>query len=372
MTAAPRRRFFRPTWAEVDLSRLRDNLRRFRGRMPRRTKLLFVIKANAYGHGAVACAQAAEKARGADWLGVSSVEEGIALREAGVRLPVLVLGSLYPFESFLAGAHHDLTPTVASLESARRLVDAARRLGRRVDCHLKVETGMSRIGVSRGAAVEVAGYLAGRPEVRLAGVYTHFSCADTDRAFTAEQLRRFNAAVKAMEAAGAAVGLRHAANSAAALGMAGSRLDMVRPGLAIYGLKQGFSPCLSLKTKIVFLKTVPKGTPVSYGASYRTRRPTRIATIPAGYADGLPRGLSNRGSALVGGRRCPIVGAVTMDMTMLDATAVPEARVGDDVVLIGAQGRETITAGEIAETLGTVPYDVVCGISSRVPRVSLS
>ena len=365
------RRFFRPTWAEVDLSLLRSNFRRFRSRLPRRTRLMFVVKGNAYGHGAVACAKAAERARAADWLGVSSVEEGILLREAGLRLPILILGSLYPFESFLAAAAHRLTPTVASLESAQRLAAAAKRLGRRVDCHLKIETGMGRIGVSPAAAVRVAEYLASLKAVRIQGVYTHLACAETSRAFTRGQLARFKNALAALARVAGAIQLRHEANSAEALDYPESRSDMVRPGLALYGLYPGFEPVMTVKTKVVFLKTVPTGTPLSYGAAYRTRRPSRIATVPAGYADGLPRRLSNRGFALLGGRRCPIVGRVNMDMLMLDATQAPQARVGDDVVLIGRQDRERITAREVAKTLETIPYEVTCAISSRVPRVYL-
>jgi len=365
------RRFFRPTWAEVHLGALQENLRRFRRRMPRSTRVLFVVKGNAYGHGALPCARAAQRCGAADWLGVSSVEEGVVLREGGIRLPILILGSLYPFESFLAAAEFGLTPTVASLDSARRLIAAAQRRGRRVACHLKLETGMGRIGMSPAAAVKVAAELAGAKLVEVAGVYTHFSCADTDRAFTAEQLRRFHAALAELSRAGLPAGLRHAANSAAALRLPGSRLDLVRPGLAIYGLYPGFAPVLSLKSKVVFLKTVPRGAAIGYGASFRARRPTRVATVPLGYADGFTRRLSGRGQGLLGGRRCPIIGNISMDMLMLDATAVPGARVGDDVVLIGCQGRCRITAADVAAAAGTIPYEVTTALSARVPRTFL-
>jgi alanine racemase len=365
------RRFFRPTWAEVHLGALQDNLRRFRRRMPRSTKILFVVKGDAYGHGAVACAQAAQKTRAADWLGVSSVEEGVALREAGIRLPVLVLGSLYPFESFLAAAEFGLIPTVASLDSARRLAEVARRLGRRVCCHLKIETGMGRIGMSPAAAVATAGYLAADKLVYVAGAYTHFSCAETDRAFTWEQLRRFRRALCDLARVGVSPRLRHAANSAAALRLPASRLDLVRPGLAIYGLYPGFKPVLSLKSKVVFLKTVPRGAAIGYGATFRARRPTRVATIPIGYADGLSRRLSNRGQALLGGRRCAIIGNISMDMLMLDATTVPGARVGDDVVFIGRQGREEIPAAETAAAAGAITYETTAALTGRVPRTFL-
>lgn len=368
---AEQRRFFRPTWAEVDMPRLEANLRRMRTKVGR-SKILFVVKANAYGHGAAACAKRAEKARLADWLGVSSVEEGIVLREAGIRLPILVLGSLYPFESFLAGAHHGLTPTVASLESAKRLVEAARQLGRPVDCHLKVDTGMGRIGMSPAAVAGTAAYLAGQKAVRVQGLYTHFACAESEAEYTREQLRLFLVAARSVARAGLRVPLLHAANSAAALRHPAARLDMVRPGLACYGLYEGFEPVLSLKSKIVFLKTLARGSRVSYGGTWRAKGRRRLATIPIGYADGYPRRLSNRGQVLVGGRRCPIAGTVTMDMVMADVTRVPEARVGQDVVLLGSQERERIGASELAELLGTITYEVTTAISARVPRSYLS
>jgi len=366
------RRFFRPTWAEVHLGALRENLRRFRRRMPRATKLLFVVKGDAYGHGAPRCARAAQQSGLADWLGVSSVEEGVALREAGLRLPILVLGSLYPFESFLAAVEFGLTPTVASLDSARRLVEVARRRGRRVRCHLKIETGMGRIGMSPATAVEAARTLAEERLVSVEGVYTHFSCADSDPEFTAEQLRRYKRALADLARAGCAAPLRHAANSAAALRLPAARLDLVRPGLAVYGLYPGFAPVLSLKSKVVFLKTVPPGAAIGYGATFRARRRTRVATVPLGYADGFSRRYSNRGEALLGGRRCPIIGNISMDMLMLDATAAPGARVGDEVVIIGKQGREAITAAQAAAVVDTISYEVTTALTGRVPRAYLS
>ncbi len=369
---APRRRFFRPTWVEVDLGLLRSNLRLFKSRLGRGVKLLFVVKANAYGHGASDCALAAQKARTADCLGVSSVEEGVALRDAGLRLPILVLGSLYPFESFLAGIEYGLIPTVASLESARRLAAVGEKLGRKVRCHLKVETGMGRIGVSPGACVEVARTLSRNKFVVLEGVYTHLSCADSNRSFTKAQLARFDKALGGIQKAGIDAGIRHAANSAGALRHREGRYDMVRPGLAIYGLVPGFDPVLSLKTRVVFIKNVRRGAPISYGATYRAPRPSRIATLPVGYADGYSRRLSNRASVLLHGRRCPVVGSISMDMMMVDVTRIPGVLVGDTAVLIGRQGKAAVTVGDIAHQLGTIPYEVTTGIAARVPRVYLA
>jgi alanine racemase len=366
------RRFFRPTWAEVDLGALTRNLALIRSKMRPGVKIMFVVKANAYGHDAALCGLAAEKARAADWLGVSSVEEGVALRDAGVKLPVLVLGSLYPFESVLAAVAHDLTPAVASLESARRLVEVAQRLKRRVDCHVKVDTGMGRIGAGPDAALGVVRHLAGVKAVRVQGLYTHLACAESDAAFTAAQLARFRRVVDALTREGLRPPLVHAANSAGALFRPASRYDLVRPGLAAYGLLSGFEPVLTLKSKIVFLKTVPRGASISYGATWRAKKPTRVATLPVGYGDGYSRALSNRADVLVGGRRCRVLGRVTMDQFMIDVTAAPRVRVGDDAVLIGRQGRAEIGASELARLCGTIPYETVTAVSSRVPRVGVN
>jgi alanine racemase len=370
-SAPVRRRFFRPTWAEIDLGALNRNLARLRAMMPRGTKIMFVVKANAYGHDAALCARAAEKARAADWLGVSSVEEGVALRDAGLRLPILVLGSLYPFESVLAAVAHDLTPVVASLESARRLAEVALRLRRRIDIHVKVDTGMGRIGVRAEAAPALVRHLAALKGVRVQGIYTHLACAESDAAFTAAQLASFRGVLRELSRAGLRPPLAHAANSAGALRYPGARFDLVRPGLAAYGLCGGFEPALTLKSKIVFLKTVSKGATISYDAAWRAKGATRVATLPIGYGDGYSRALSNRAHVLVGGRRCPVVGRVTMDQVMVDVTAAPHARVGDDAVLIGRQGGAEIRVEELSRLCGTIPYETATALSSRVPRVGV-
>jgi alanine racemase len=363
------RRFFRPTWAEVDLGALTRNLKRIRSRMPG-VKVMFVVKANAYGHDAALCARAAEKARAADWLGVSSVEEGVALRDAGLKLPILVLGSLYPFESALAAAAYDLTPIVASLESGRRLAEVAKRLRRTIDVHVKVDTGMGRIGVRPEATYPLILALKSLPGVRVQGLYTHLACAESDPSFTSLQLKSFRRVVSELSHRGLRPPLVHAANSAGALRYPAARWDMVRPGLAAYGLYEGFEPVLTLKSKIVFLKTIPKGAAVSYGSTWRAKRPTRVATLPVGYGDGYARSYSNKASVLVGGRRCPVIGRVTMDQVMTDVTDVPRTAVGDDAVLIGRQGRAEIGALELSRLCATIPYETVTALSSRVPRVA--
>ena len=366
------RRFFRPTWAEIDVDALVGNLRLFRKRVGSRVKIMFVVKANAYGHDAVLCALAAQKARAADWLGVSSVEEGLALRSAGVKLPILILGSLYPFESVLAAAAHDLTPIVASLESAKRVAEAALRLRRTINIHVKVDTGMGRIGLRPEAAVSLMRDLSVLKGIRVQGIYTHMAKAEDDAAFTARQLSAFKQVLKALDKEGLRPSLVHAANSAAALRHPGSRFALVRPGLAAYGLYEGFAPVLTLKSKIVYIKTVPKGATVSYGATWRAKRMSRIATLPIGYGDGYPRALSNRASILVAGKRCPVVGRVTMDQTMIDVTGAPRARVGEDAVLIGRQDNAIVSASELARLCGTIPYETATALSSRVPRVAVN
>ncbi|MEK7232212.1 MAG: alanine racemase [Elusimicrobiota bacterium] len=366
------RRFFRPTWAEIDLSALVGNLRLLRKLVGPRVKIMFVVKANAYGHGAEICSLAAQKARATDWLGVSSVEEGLALRSAGVKLPVLILGSLYPFESVLAAAAHDLTPIVASLESAKRVAEAALRLRREINIHVKVDTGMGRIGLRPNAAVALMRDLAALKGIRVQGLYTHMAKAEDDAAFTRHQLLAFKRVLKALDKEGLRPPLVHAANSAAALRHPDSRFDLVRPGLAAYGLYEGFAPVLTLKSKIVYLKLASKGATVSYGATWRAKRASRIATLPIGYGDGYPRALSNRASVLVGGKRCPVVGRVTMDQTMIDVTEAPQARVGADAVLIGCQGDAVVSAAELARLCGTIAYETATVLSSRVPRVTVN
>ena len=362
----------RPTWAEVDLRALRRNLRAFRARVGAGVKTLFVVKADAYGHGAAACAGAAQASGLCDWLGVSSVDEGAALREKGVRLPILVLGSLYPFESFAVAARYGMTATVASLSAARSLAKVARRRGRRISCHLKIETGMGRIGMRPPAAAQAAEHLERACPGALGGLYTHLSCSEESPSYTRRQLAEFSRAVSAVSARACRPLLRHAAASSAALRYPESRWDMARPGLAVYGLYPGFEPVLTLKTRVVFMKTVPKGTAVGYGASYRTKRRSRLATLPVGYADGFLRALSNKGGVLVRGRHCPVVGKISMDMATVDVTRVLGARVGDEAVLFGRQGAQEISIPSAAALAGAIAYEIPCGLTARVPRIYLS
>jgi len=361
-------RILRPTCAEIRLSAVRRNLQKLK-RTAAPARLLFVVKANAYGHGAVELARLAERENLAWGFGVSSVEEGLALRGAGIISPVLVLGSLYPFESFVEALNADLMVTIASLDAARQAAGAARRLGKKAVCHIKLETGMGRIGARKPSVLKIYDELSASGAVSVAGLYTHLSSADSDPDYTGAQLSIFNETASELEARGARGLTLHAANSSATVLYPVSRMDMVRCGIAAYGLFAGFEPALTLKTRVVFVKNVREGAYVSYNKSFRADRPMKIATIPAGYGDGYIRRFSNKADVLIGGLRCRVLGNVTMDMTMVDVTAVKDAAVGSEAVLLGRQGSEEITALELAAMADTITYEIVTLISARVPRI---
>ncbi len=365
----PNQNFLRPTWAEIKLSALRKNLLKIQDIAGHTTKVMFVVKANAYGHGAVDVSRFAEQEVLAWGFGVSSVEEGIALRDAGIVSPVLILGSLYPFKSFVAAINRNLMVTISSLDAARQVIEAAHSAGKQAVCHVKLETGMGRIGARKPSVIKIFEELAGSRNAVIGGLYTHLACADSDPEFTARQLGYFLETAAEVAKYGAGKVIRHVANSAGMMNYPDSLWDMVRTGLAAYGLMEGFEPVLSWKTKIVFIKNVREGSYISYGKSFKAPRPMKVATLPVGYADGYVRRFSNTASVLVSGRKCPVIGNVTMDMTMIDVTDVGDAAVGSEVTLIGRQGKEEISAAALAELAGTIPYEVVTLISSRVPRV---
>jgi alanine racemase len=361
----------RPTWVEVDLAALRHNARQVRRLIGPRVKFLAVVKANAYGHGAVPCSRAL-LAAGADVLGVATVEEGAELRAAGLRAPIVVLGLAQPAEADEV-VRLRLEATVTSWRQVAALNQSAARRGTTVGVHLKVDTGMGRIGLPPEAALAFLGRLGSAPRVRLAGVFTHFAHADgRDQQLLNWQLQRLFGVTRTLEAGV----LVHAANSAAVIGAPGSHASMVRPGLMLYGLypapalrrRVPLKPALSWKTRIIELKTVPPHTGLSYGHTFVTARTSRIATLPVGYADGFARALSNTGQVLVRGRRCPVVGRVCMDMCLVDVTRVPGAALGDEAVLIGTQGAAVLPVEDMAARLETITYELVCTIGSRVPR----
>jgi alanine racemase len=365
----------RPTVAMIDLQSLSHNFNEVLHHAGGR-KILAVVKAQAYGHGALRVSRHLLEL-GADMLGVALIEEGRELRAAGIEAPVLVMGAVFP-EQAEAIAELGLTPLVYDMAVARAVADAAQKLKVKVAVHVKIDTGMGRIGISPAAAEDFIADLVNLDGITVQGLMTHFADADLrDKRFASEQMDRFESVLKKLDSRGIAIPLRHAANSAAVLDYRRALFTMVRPGLMLYGYNPlegegsgaDLRPVLSLVTRIVFLKRVPAGVPISYGRTFVTKRESVIATIPIGYADGYNRGLSNRGEAIVRGIRVPVAGRVCMDMTMLDVTDVPGVSEGDGVVLIGSQGNERITADDIAVQTGTISYEVLCGISSRVPRV---
>lgn len=335
-----------------------------------------VLKADGYGHGAVPLAKLLERRPPKNFwgIGVSSVEEGLALRAAGVKRRILILGSLFPFESFAVALENGLTPTVASWASAQAVSRAASRRRLRAAVHVKVDTGMGRIGMTSATAAQTLPRVAALPGLQLEGVYTHLARGEDPRR-SREPLSLFDKLISDCRTQGLAP-LFHAANSAGMLLSPDSRYDLVRPGLALYGAPpsprfQGLAPVLTWKTRVVYLKTVPAGTPVSYGGLWRAPRRARLATLPVGYADGYRRGMTGNAQVLIQGRRCPVVGRITMDQIVVDVTALRGVDVGQEVVLLGAQGRERITADEMAGWAETISYEILCGISGRVPRIHL-
>lgn len=365
---------YRPTWAGVSQKAFASNLRALRAFIGRSVQILAVLKADAYGHGAVLLAKAAVQ-NGATHIGISSLEEGIALREAGVKAPLLILGGVYPLQNFDVALKFNLIPTVASQEAAEALRKAAFRRNKKAAFHLKVDTGMGRIGVSVEHAKRVLEWIKNQKEIRLAGVYSHLAAAGSDAEFTKAQLAHFNDVKQHVSALRFQGVLFHIANSTALLHDKSTHYHMVRPGLSLYGAAPTGSsppvtllPVLSWQTKIIFLKKVSAGTSISYDRTYRAKNDREIATLPVGYADGVPRRVSNKGFVLVKGARCPIVGRVTMDHIMIDVTGL-SAKVGDDVMLVGRQGKETISVWDWAGWAETIPYEIFCGLSKRVPRV---
>lgn len=355
---------FRPTWAEVDLGAIRHNVATLK---PDGVELMAVVKANAYGHGDVPVAEAA-LASGASWLGVALVEEGVALRNAGIDAPILVLSECPPGSEPVALAHR-LTPTVASEAGLARIAEAARG---RIAVHVKVDTGMHRIGVwppERAVAVVRRAVAAG---LDVEGLWTHFARSEDDAGTTLRQLERFGAVVEDVRRAGIELRVVHAANSGALLRHPEAHLDLVRPGIAIYGIAPApgvgadrpLRPALAWRSTVTAVRRLRAGERISYGHRYTLDRDAWVATVPVGYADGFPRAASSRADVCVAGRRCPVAGSVTMDQLMVDCGDV-EPSVGDDVTLIGPDGPD---AWELAQRADTIAYEIVTRIGQRVPR----
>jgi len=378
--------------AEIDLDAVAANTRELRRITRPEARLLVAVKANAYGHGLVAVARQA-LGSGADALGVARMPEALLLRDAGIDAPVLIFGFTPP-SNVEALVRHDLIQTVYAPETAKAYAEGIGKTGGRLKVHLKVDTGMGRLGilpdsrryvepgmsVSDHAVREVLA-IAGLKELTLEGIFTHFASSDSaDKRFAEEQFGTFMAFLDQLKRSGIEFELRHAANSGAVIDMPHTHLDMVRAGVSLYGLypsdevdksRIDLIPVMTLKARIIHLKKVPAGFPVSYGMTHRTPSPTVIATVPVGYADGFNRRLSNRGHMLVRGQKAPIVGRVCMDLTMIDVGHIPGVAVEDEVVILGRQANEAITADDLASQLETINYEITSAITARVPRVFL-
>jgi alanine racemase len=366
----------RPTRVEIDLSALCFNLQQVRQRVGPACEILAVVKADAYGHGAAGVAPALATA-GADQFGVALVGEGLALRRLGLTQPVIVLGGIFPGEEAAVLAH-DLQPALYDLAAARRLDAAARSAGRRIPCHLKIDTGRGRLGFRPDRLDEVLTVLKTLPGVELRGVASHLALADEpQRPFTAAQLAGFAAVVAQVHAAGFAPRYRHIANSAAIYSRDLAGCNLVRPGISLYGGLTGTPfeqtvpqrPVMRFLSQVAQLKEVPAGEGISYAHRFVTSRPSLLAAVPVGYADGYNRLLTNRGDVLIRGRRAPVAGTVCMDWILVDVTAIPGVSLGDQVTLLGCDGDDCITALEWADKIGTITYEVFCNISKRVPRI---
>ncbi|WP_035239121.1 alanine racemase [Desulfobacter vibrioformis] len=370
---------------QVDLSAFGQNVRTLKRLIPARTRFCAVVKANAYGHGGIHCAKTALE-NGASFLAVARISEAVAMRGAGITAPILLLGEALPEQvPFLAT--HGIRASVADIQAARILSGAAQALNTTLKIHIKIDTGMGRMGFlhpgvasqdqREATGILQAGGIADLKGLGVEGAYTHFAKADIiDKTHVKGQLARFNEMIAMLADMGIRPEIRHAANSAAVLELPEAHFDMVRPGIAMYGMSPSrevditghkLTPVMSITAKVIYVKAVPRDFSISYGGTHVTAAPTVIATVPIGYADGYSRLLSNRGQMLVKGKKAPIVGRVTMDFTMIDVGHIPGVKPGDDVTILGSQENERITADDIAGLTETINYEVTTGLTGRMP-----
>jgi len=373
----------RPNWAEVSLSALGHNYRAVRQHLSEHVVPCCVVKCDAYGHGVVVCSQQLER-EGAEWLGVTSTEEAVAVREGGVKSRIMVMTGIWRGEEE-AVIRYDLTPAIATEEHVRSLERAAEALGkpgRSVAVHLKLDTGMGRLGLALGDLPAMIERIKQSPCITLEGVFSHLASSEVlDAADATRQIEAFKRAIAQIEAAGLNPKYRHLANTAATQARPQTWNNMTRPGLLLYGYQFTFDearvpdskldlkPVLSWKTRIISLRDFPAGQPIGYNGAFVTKRPSRIAVVPVGYGDGFTRHLSNKGRVIVRDQYAPIVGNVSMDLTTVDVTAVEGASIGDEVILIGASKSCAIPATEHGKHAGTIIYEILCGLSPRVPRI---
>ncbi|MFH2137828.1 MAG: alanine racemase [Candidatus Omnitrophota bacterium] len=366
---------YRPTQVEINLANLAFNFKQVRKLAGKNVKILAAVKANAYGHGIVEVAQKLEKC-GADYLGVACVGEAALLRDAAIKLPILIIGLLSSSAEIKRALKLRVSITVADYPGAKMISRCASG-GEKATVHIKVDTGMGRLGVWHEQAAEEIPKIAGLKNLFIEGIYTHFPSSDTDKKYTQKQMDVFKELLIRLKTKGIDIPLAHAANSSAVCNIKSSYLNMVRPGIMLYGIYPNecfrkavnLRPLLTFKTKIIYLKTVEPGRSISYGRTYIAKRRTKIATIPVGYADGYTRALSNKAKVLVRGRFASVVGRICMDQTMIDVGGVPGVKVGDPVILIGKDDNKRIRAEELANLCKTIAYEITCGIPTRVRRV---
>lgn len=366
-------------WVEIDLAALTHNVRQLRHFLSPQTELMAVVKADAYGHGAITVAQTVCEA-GASWLGVATIPEGIQLREAGIEAPILILGASNTPEQVQAIAHWNLQPTLCTPQQALVFSETLGIENRSLSVHVKLDTGMSRLGTIWQQAAEFVQLVQRLPHLKIASIYSHFATADSpDPTVMRQQHERFEEAIAFIEAAGIKGPKLHLANSAAALTDRSLHYDMVRVGLATYGLYPAphlkpainLKPVMQVKARITQVKDVASGTGVSYGYQFIASENMRLAVVGIGYADGIPRNLSNKMQVLIRGQLVPQVGAITMDQLMLDVSAIPDLQTGEVVTLLGQQGEFQISADDWAATLGTISWEILCGFKHRLPRVAV-
>lgn len=366
------------TWAEIDLNALVHNFKEIRKKVGPDVRVMAIVKAQGYGHGIVQVSRALEK-EGVNYLGVTSPFEAFLLRKEGIKSPILILGPTM-LEEASEIIEKDIAQTICTKEMAHTLAGECKRLKKRLKVHIEVDTGMGRTGVPHQRALRLIKEIVKIPELEVEGIFTHFSTADEeDKSFTEEQIKRFKEVLEKLEEEKIDIPLRHAANSAGVLNFPESYFNMVRPGLALYGIypseyvsrSLNLHPVMSLKSRIIYLKRVERGSTISYGKTYVTNKNTTIAILPIGYEDGYNRLLSNQGEVIIKGKRVRIAGRVCMDQTIIDVGEVPNVEVGDEVILIGKQGKERISVEEIAKKVDTVPHEVVCRIAGRIPRTYL-
>ena len=366
-------------WVEIDLAALTHNVKQLKKLLSPHTQLMAVVKADAYGHGAVAVSQTALQA-GASWLGVATIPEGIELREAGIEAPILLLGATHTAPQVKAIAHWHLQPTICTAKQALIFSEVLAGINQSLPVHAKLDTGMSRLGMSWQEATEFVQLVKRLPNLKLASIYSHLATADSpDPTVMREQHQRFQQAIEQIKIAGINPPRLHLANSAAALADPDLHYDLVRVGLATYGLypaphlqsRSNLKPAMQVKARVTQVKTIEAGTGVSYGYQFIAERQTQIAVIGIGYADGIPRNLSNKMQVLVRGQFVRQVGAVTMDQLMLDVTDIPDLEVGEVVTILGKDGEYHISADDWAATLGTISWEILCGFKHRLPRVAV-